>query len=460
MEKKRQNIDNFFKENLSGFELSKKEGNWELLNHLLDEQEKKKKKRIWFFLIFCFLIITTSGLLVFLPEKKSGKNNEPGILQSNESHPADNNSLKNSSGKSITTMPPVKNEVDRDAKNKGEERESGNNSLVNQEANSSQIGGVKKETTHSFDQENTTGLTVISHAEINSNAQPPAIPHNNSSQTSIDQASNSESPVVNQLQLEDTATSNSSLKQISYITATSTDSLNTKSVSTDSLSAETNDSTADSSATKSAQAKKHILNINFYIGANIYSTSSAFINHENISPIGGVELVHSFNSKFSVGLAGLYSIQGGYHLDDTAVVSQKTYFLDVSENVSQQTIQNRQLQKLYFPLTLYYAIATKHVISGAIQLGYLLNTKGNYTEKNTIAGVTSQSQKNNVKGYMDGIRSINIAVSLGYQFRLSETFDISAHITRELKEAYIKEYFYGVNNNPAWTFQTFLIIKF
>ena len=115
MVKKRPNIDNFFRRNLSDFELSKKEGNWELLNHLLNERERKKKRRRWFLLIFCFLIMLTSGLFVLLSENKSTEDTGRSKRQSNTSVPS--NSFENKTGKSIGVVLPANNEVEKSKKN-------------------------------------------------------------------------------------------------------------------------------------------------------------------------------------------------------------------------------------------------------------------------------------------------------------------------------------------------------
>ncbi|HKR06303.1 MAG TPA: hypothetical protein VJY62_16830 [Bacteroidia bacterium] len=462
MEKKRRNIDNFFRENLSDFELSKKEGNWELLNHLLNEQERKKKKRRWFFLIFCFLIMLTSGLLVLLPGKKSTENTNGSTGQINTPVPAENNSFNNKTDKSITTNAPGKNEIDKDTKNDSAQRKSENTSLVNEKKNTSHTIAVKKEMTRSAIAGNSiTEHSPIIKAEINLTLHQPNISLNDSAKTEIEQISYSEPLVQSESQAGDSANANSSAQQTNNTGLIPSDSILTKSAGSDSLTATSkNNSPADSSITKPVPPKESFLNFNFYAGLNIYSTSSAFTNKENVSVIGGLEVMHPLSSKFSISLTGLYSLQGGYHLDDTAIATQKTYFLDVNENISEQTIQIRQLYKLYFPLSIYYSVTKRHALSGAIQWSYLVNTNGNYTERNLTSGITNESQKNNVKGYMDGIKSTNFAVTLGYQFRLSETFDISTRITRELTEGYVKGYFYGVNTNPSWTFQTFLIVKF
>lgn len=198
------------------------------------------------------------------------------------------------------------------------------------------------------------------------------------------------------------------------------------------------------------------LNTNFYAGLNIYSTSNASLrNQENVSPIVGLEFTYPIAKSFIAGLAGLYSSQGGYHLHDTATT--ETYFLD--KNVSQQTIEIHRLHKLYFPFTLYYTIAERHSIIGAIQLSYLVNTSSNYTEINKTSGYVTETKKNNVSGYMDGINSTNISYSLGYKYSISKRLGLSTRITRELTDDYNKDHFKEIYPKSSFSFQTFLIIK-
>ncbi|MBA2515157.1 MAG: outer membrane beta-barrel protein, partial [Solirubrobacterales bacterium] len=218
-----------------------------------------------------------------------------------------------------------------------------------------------------------------------------------------------------------------------------------------------NDTVSDVAAKEEIPMQTDFLNWNVYAGINIYNaTNTSLFSQQNISPIIGLEFMYSISPHFNVGLGSLYTLQGGYQLSDTA--TQETYFLD--KNVSQEIIQIRQLHKLYFPLTLYYSIAKRHTVSAAVQLSSLLNTNGDYTEINKISDHTTFTQINDVKGYTDGIKPINVAVSLGYKFLLSTNFDLSARITQELKDSYTSGYFYGAASKPSLSFQTFLIVKF
>jgi len=85
---------------------------------------------------------------------------------------------------------------------------------------------------------------------------------------------------------------------------------------------------------------------------------------------------------------------------------------------------------------------------------------GDYYETETMSGTTTQSQKGNVKGYMDGIKPSAFSLSVGYKFSLSKRFDISMRATQDLSDSYTSQYFSGVNTAPTWSLQTFVSIKF
>lgn len=459
MAKNRLDIDNFFRENLSDFELSEQKGSWEVLNSLLDEKERKMKNRKWFLFIVCFVVILSSGLLVLLPEKELKENRNNKTEQSNTPVAREKNSSKNETDKSSVTIPSDKNETGKNESKDVEQVKPENNSSAHEEENNSRNPVRDNAVNHSDAAHDASSEhSAVIKTEINRAAPQPNIPLDDSDKTVVHETKDSEISISNRSQENDTVNANTISQETANQNLIASDSSVIKSVNIDSLTVNAkNNPAADSAISKELiPAKTNFLNFNIYVGLNIYNTSSTFSNQENISPLVGLEFTHSFSSNFTIGLAGLYSLEGGYHLSDTA--AKESYFLD--KNVSEQTIQIHQLHKLYFPLALYYVLAKKHSVFGAIQMSYLVNTNGNYAEINKTSGVTAESQKNNVKGYMDGIKSTNTAISLGYKYRMIKIFDVSTRITRELTEAYTKEYFYGVNTKPSWSFQTFLIVKF
>jgi hypothetical protein len=490
MEKKRNGLDNYFRENLSDFELSEKKANWELLDHLLNEQQRKKKRRKWFLLFLSFFVIISSGLLMMLPDKtvnKTGKENTEPDLTSKSSSNDDIKVEKNNSDKIVRSDKiEIVNDGDDNQQMKIEKH------IVNQEKEISfpDAGHNKKTKSSNTIHENSNVSTDINSIKNNASTLLPISKNENNNNTAElgkenDSLSKVESKDITALTIDDESnkksTENETSKETSSQDLILNDSSENKdngefdvtqselknSIKPDLLQIRSEDSTKQSlnnvsqdSVQAIKQATRNLLGFNFYAGMNMYNTSHEFTNHKHLSPIVGIEFIHFIDSNFSIGLASLYSLQGGYHLSDTTTSIQETYFLDRSEDIHQQSILVNQLHQLYFPLTLYYKIAERHSVVCAFQLSYLINTSGIYTESNTISGIKSVMQENNKKGYMDGIKSTVFSVSIGYKYSLSKRFDLSARVSRELTESVEQEYFYGVNTNPSWSLQTFLIVKF
>jgi len=64
-QEKQKTIDELFQSKLSDFELSQKEGNWKLLNHLVKEQQKKKTFFFRFKILFTSLSVVSIALFLF-----------------------------------------------------------------------------------------------------------------------------------------------------------------------------------------------------------------------------------------------------------------------------------------------------------------------------------------------------------------------------------------------------------
>lgn len=442
MEKKRNDIDNLFRKNLSDYELPEKNGNWELLNHLLNEQEQKKKKRKWLLFGFCFLVIISSDLMLILPGDKPKQNT------TNKTEFPDLTITENIPNQ------PVEKKIH--AGNVENSIKAGNNLAAGEEKNNN----------HNFETVRVAGSAVVSQ---NNNSAPVSTPSGNNFNADgqdvhvDDNTTLVETTVPPGLNIEETSPANNSLGEA---TTENQHSASADSSGIEIIINDSSDSLTENSLPAATETNEHLpvksnhINFNLLAGATFYSTGGSFSDDINIAPVPGLEFLYIIDSSFSIGLAGLYSLQGGYNLVDSVIGVQETYFLDKEVNVYSQSIQIRQLHKLYFPVTLYYSFAKRHFISGAIQCSYLLNTSGNYSETNTISGVSTTIRKNKAKGYMDGIKSTNVSISLGYKYFLSTRFDVSARVTKDLTENYVKDYFKGVNANPSWSVQTFLVIKF
>lgn len=459
MDKQPKDLDNFLKENLSGIQRSNNPGNWESFNHLLKEQQRKNKRKKIFIYFFIFIGIVSIGL-VFLEHNKEGKQNTNVNTEKSNSYSSNENKLRMKA-------------ADRPAKrsSSGNNENKNNSSRREDQAKNKEEAAVWKQTNNTNVSMN---VNVSDHLSRRANGIV-----NGAVKTKVDKV------LVNeweQVQFSDTHKTDAekinseSLSQIQSVAEGNkevNENISTTAItdahvfSSDAIPGKLNSDTSvvttenklvdDSSTTQKLNpAKLNVLNFNIYAGINIYTASSSFTSKEKISPLAGLELSHPLSAKFTVGLAGLYSVQGGYHLADTA--TKESYFLE--KNISEQTIQIHQLHKVYFPLTLYYVVSKRHSVLVAIQLAYLINTNGNYTEAHHSSSGDTNEQKENVKGYTKGIKTTNMGASLGYQFKVSKRVDVSSRITRELTSEFTKEYFYGVNAKPAWSFQAFLIYNF
>ncbi len=458
MKKSHLDLDNLFRKNISDYELTERQGNWELLNHLLNEKEKKKKNKWVIIFFFSLFLIIFSCVLIFLPlEENKYNTNVNGETAKTEIHSSSTNNLSGNENIYLKkNNKPQKNESEKIKKNNSEQITHEKRFPLHEEKNSKQNLTVTNKNSVKSHHSNKAPSVNTNHKIDFEHQLNLTVPDSNKSVfLKKEILSFPEFPIME----------NSDSQLISLINHQTTnenliehDSLNNK-TNVDSLNVTGINNLLNDTVTSNENhlVNKRFLKLNFCFGINLYNTGGGtHANEEHISPIVGLEFYHSLSRNFNVGFSSLYSFQSGYHLSDTASV--ENYFLD--KNISLQTIQIHQLQKLYFPLTLYYTVAPKHIISTGIQWSYLLNTRGDFSETVKISGVTSESKTNNVTGYMDGIKSNNIAVSLGYKFSLSKKFDWQTRITRELSDSYNKEHFYGINSKPLSSFQTYLIVKF
>ncbi len=463
MAKQRPDFDGFFRENISEYELSKEKGNWKLLNHLLDEKERRKKNRLLLLFIFSLFLLLSAGLFLVLPSQEMKENAGTTIKSNAVAHSSEvpSSSEKENIRASGNVVPSEKNkkghgtdynvQLKRNEKSPSTTEGRRENQLIVQKEDGEIARSVNKTEAPVPEM---IPLDIIS-------TKPGSLAVHDSGETILPEIKIYERVVVTPSQIwkEDSSTPNAVTIEAVNKSSFVYDSLSAKSAGNDSLDViANNNSSSDTTTLKQiSSAKTRFLNLNLFAGINIYSAANVSLSKaQNISPLIGLEFQHLITPHFSIGLGGFYSPQGGYHLSDTA--RKVSYFLD--ENVSQQTIQIQRLHKLYFPLILYYALSARHSVSAGVQLSYLINTVGDYADLIKVSGSTTASQKNNVRGYMDGIKSTNVSLSLGYKFSFTKRFDLSARISRELSPSYTTEYFYGVSTTPCWSLHTFLIARF
>jgi len=441
-------IDNFFKENLSEIENKDKKGNWELMNHLLNEEETKRKRR-WFIIFFLFAgLIITSGLIFFFTNNESSKQKLPAetkAVANSKYHTDSKMQGKHIHVPASHDLPVVQNQQDIES------------SVGSKEEHSERLSKALKETGN----EKPFATTKHNPGTSRNQTRPD---EKNIQLTEAEAPSSNEiknepeiKSTVPELLLPDKKITGDSLTA-TFVNDSTTDS----SIDSMMIDHDIKDSALQAASTVTATDSSSQINnlryeIALYAGANFYQTG---FGSWSVSPVAGLAYRKLLGKMFIVEVACFYSLQGGYDLNDSETVVTESYFLDKETNVYSASINIKKQHKLYLPVTFHYKIAERHSLLGAMQFSFLLNTEGDYSEKNIISGITSETNRKNVKGYMDGIRTTNYGLSLGYQYKLSKNFDIQARITRDLLGSFSDDYFYGVETNPLWSLQAFIIFKF
>ena len=468
MAKPRHNIDYFFKQHLPDYEASNSTGNWDLLNHLINEQERKRKNRKWIAVILGLVLLlsgiwfvyhftqqsssstiksgitNTQQLPVDSPEKRNGETSEVlnSVKKIDESSPPSNEGtqLIESEFKGIDSK--VNTDTEKPIQNKYKRNDAFKNGPIGSQDVSS------KAVIQPDPINRTSPIVDSSQSKIHiSNPDPLSI----ETQTVVifkDSIRLQEKDSLNTIKTDqEIRITNPFLFDSTYVASLPNDSSPHK---------------IDTQLQEMGNVQPIIpidaddKNFNISSGVNVYNTSEAFINNKNIAPLIVLEYTFHLASRLSVGLGAWYSPQGGFSLKDTA--TQETYFFD--HVVSQQAIHIDRLHKLYFPLSIYYKLSNAHLMGIGIQPSYLLNTTGNYIEIQHTTTSNSRSEDTNVKGYMDGIKPVTLAMHVTYKYKLSKRLDMGLRLSHELTSAFEREYFYGVNTKPSWGLQALLHFNF
>ena len=468
MAKPRRNIDYFFKQHLPDYEAPNSAGNWDLLNHLLNEQERKRKNRKWIAAVLSLALILSGSWFVYHhTQQRSGSTIKDGLTNAQQL-PVDSPAKRNektsgalNSVKKINEPSPPSNEGTQliesefkriDSKvNPDNEKPIQNKYKRNGAFKSGPLGNkdVSSKAVTQTDPINHTSLIVDSFQSTIHISNPD--PLNIETQTAA--------TIKDSIRLQDKDSSNTIItdQEIRTINPFLFDSTYVASLRNDSSPLK-----IDTQLQESGNVQPIIpidaddKNFNISSGMNVYNTSEAFTNNKNIAPLIGLEYTFHLTSRWSVGLGAWYSPQGGFSLKDTA--TQETYFFD--HVVSQQAIHIDRLHKLYFPLSIYYKLSNAHLMGIGIQPSYLLNTTGNYIEIQHTTTSNSRSEDTNVNGYMDGIKPVTLAMHVVYKYKLSKRLDIGLRLSHELTSAFEREYFYGVNTKPSWGLQALLHFNF
>ena len=467
MAKQRHNIDSYFRQHLPDYEATQSSGNWDLLNHLLNEQEQKRKNRKWIVLFLSLALILSGSWFVYhLTQQRSSSTIQDGLTNAQQL-PGDSPEKPN--GETSEALNPVK-QIEQPSVPTTESRqlmETGFSERENK-VNTDHEKPIqnKNKRNEAFRSGQKTDIQMSPKSIIPHGAPNSALPIVESSQSEIS-ISNAESLDIEtqnvstsrdsiQLQEKESLNKINNPQEAGITKAFLFDSSYVTSLSNDSSALKVDTQLQVSTNVDPIIPTDDVKNFNVSTGVNVYNTSEAFTNNKNIAALIGVEYTFHLAPRWSVGLGAWYSPQGGYSLKDTT--TQETYFFD--HVVSQQAIHINRLHKLYFPLSIYHKLSNAHLIGVGIQPAYLLNTWGNYIEIQHTTTSNSRSEDTNVNGYMDGIKPVTFAMHLAYKYKLSKSLDFGLRLSRELTGAFEREYFFGINTKPSWSAQALIHFNF
>src|SRR5687768_8444921 len=466
MAKPRHHIDYLFRQHLPDYEATNSTGNWDLLNHMLNEQERKRRNRKWFLLILSFsALLFLSWMAIKSDKTELATGQTKGIAQkSNTTERPDDGILNKKREENIESL---------------QDSVSRNQQISSPQTLLNFIDKIEAEKTPDIVLENNNSKAIVPDHDAKVKAEQsinPGIAINDNSPRIDLIDSNVLKPATT---IKDTLARtlpnahrpDDSLHKVNHHTAVSTlqeerNNLHGSSADSVPLNAGTPDSltlaNVDSpivelnSPDQITVAEPTFYPFNVYAGVNNYNTSEAFTSKRNFAPLIGIEYTHRFSQRWLIGMGAWYSPQGGYKLKDTS--TQETFFFD--HVVSQQAIHIHRLHKLYFPLSIYYKLSNAHVMGIGIQPSYLLNTTGNYIEIHHSTTSNSRSEDTNVNGYIDGIKPVTFAMHVAYKYKLSKSLDFGVRLSHELTSAYESEYFYGINTKPTWGLQAQIHFNF
>ena len=452
MEHNFKDFDKYLRDNISDMELFKKEGNWDLMNGLIEKQEKKNKNRKLILLSFLIIGLISLGSF-YLLNKDSVKYVNYNKKSSEITTVITENFSPNNNAKSTHKTPNNLNKTEGKALNNSTVKQ-----LQKNTKNSYTLQSIEAKPEY-IKKKNTAGNSI--NGAFNNAGSSNPFKQESLKNNVVFSASNNEIETNKETSFKVNAPQIDSSVFSDYRSAILTKNIEVRDSNTLSIKIPDTNKTLLISQTDTIIKPKNItpqknLGLNIYAGINIYSTSYSFKEQWNLSPIIGAELRYNLNRFFDFGIAVLYTEESGYHLTDTVI--RESYFLD--KYTAEQSIQINQLIKLYIPVTIYYKLTQNQSILLALQLNYLLNSIGNYREINETSSSYSEFQKDNIKGFVDGIKPYNMAISFGYKLRLSNRFDISIRANKDLATPFIKDYFHGIQNQASWSFQTCIIAKF
>jgi len=142
----------------------------------------------------------------------------------------------------------------------------------------------------------------------------------------------------------------------------------------------------------------------------------------SLQPLFGIGFNYQLNSSIRIALAVQYANEGKLELTDSSM--QVNYFL--TKESKQETIVLHKLNCLSIPFTVRYEFLHGHELEAGAGLSFVLNSKGDFREVQSIGAADAIHENNNVSGYLDGIEQTNYFLTAGYQMQFSPRLFVHA----------------------------------
>ena len=412
------------------------ETNWDKVEELIDRSEKKRRYAL---IAFIFLAGLGAGIAIMSPFINSNK--PSGIVASQQMSQTNTAPIQSKNIVNIGSSNNVNNGVD------------GNNS-PNTAANSQPISSI-----NSNSEGNTQANTMLAYAgnkpkkHIKNRKKLPdttlqysyvrpgsekklgrkhynnSLVNNNSNVTSSREPGNS-NPVANNNSLESNESlpgSNKLTNQANTHDSNSTDSTNKSQVLTNNSKQVKTDSSATTthllnppSQSKQERYSHTLLSIDVGGGYSFGWKKEGATQGNGFSPIVGISVTHYFSNTISVFVGVQYNSLGNIN----TLYSNSSTQYNFGENTTVNSVTLKTLYYIALPLKFQYNITDKDIISGGVNILYLLNTSSTVVSYNQdyfgVSGYTSTTKM----GYMDGINNLDAQLTLAYRRKINR-FTIS-----------------------------------
>jgi Outer membrane protein beta-barrel domain len=203
----------------------------------------------------------------------------------------------------------------------------------------------------------------------------------------------------------------------------------------------------DSRFTGKAREEKQTL-FRYYLQGGGMVYSSWQVNNPQIlfSPVLGGGVQYGFGRRFSVETGLRYFIRNGVDF------SQNTSRVEYSFGVSRRKyeINMDKMHVLQMPVLLKYDFGLRHGLHIGAGFAYVLNTSGQYTEKQRDDTGWIVIDSSRQSGYLTGIGRFNMNIDFGYYYKINAMMELNAGFQYGLTDVILQKV-QGLDRNEKFT---------